>query len=66
MSAALTRLFAKQPPDSPQDAVLLWVVGVVFARDLEHGRERLGVGIDAVPYPVGDLREIRFSAKVRE
>lgn len=29
---------------------------MVFARDLEDGRERLRVGIDAVPYPVGDLQ----------
>ena len=53
--SALTRLFAKQPADSPQHAVLLRVVGVVFARDFEDGRECLGVGIDPVPYLVGDL-----------
>ena len=49
------RLFAKQPAHSPQDAVLLWVVGVVFAWDLENGGKCLGVGVDPVPYPIGNL-----------
>lgn len=34
---------------------------MVFARDLEDGRERLRVGIDAVPYPVGDLQAATLS-----
>lgn len=49
------RLFAKQPAHSPQDAVLLRVVGVVFARDLENGGECLGICIDPVPYLIGNL-----------
>ena len=28
---------------------------MVFAGDFENGREGGGVGIDSVPYPVGDL-----------
>lgn len=49
------RLLSKEPAHPPEHAVLLGVVGVVLARDLEDCRERCRVCIDAVPYPVGNL-----------
>jgi hypothetical protein len=48
-------LFSKQPTHPPQDAVLLWVIRVVFARDFENRRECLRVCIDPMPYPVRNL-----------
>lgn len=49
-------LFAKQPPHTLQYTVLLWVVGVVLAGDLENGGERVGERIDAVSDALRDLR----------
>lgn len=54
-SLSETSLLAKQTTDSPQHTVLLRVVGVVFARNLEERWECGSVGIDSVSYPVGNL-----------
>ena len=48
-------LLAEQAAHPPQHAVLLRVVGVVLARDLEHGREGGRVGVDAVSDAFRDL-----------
>lgn len=50
-------LFSKQPAHPSQDAVLLRIIGVVFARYLKNGWEGGGVRIDAVAYAVGDLKQ---------
>lgn len=55
LSMAQAHLFAKHAAHASQHAVLVGVVGVVFAGDLEDGGEGCRVGVDAVPYPVGDL-----------
>lgn len=48
-------LLPKQPPHTPQHAVLLGVVGVLFTRDLEDGGEGGCVGVDAVADAFCDL-----------
>lgn len=48
-------LFAKQPTHPPQDAVLLRIIGVVFAGYFKDSWEGGGVGVDAVAYAVSDL-----------
>ena len=52
----LLLLLPEQTPHPAQHAVLLRVVGVVLARDLEDGRERGRVRVDAVADALGDLR----------
>jgi hypothetical protein len=49
------RLLSKQAAHSSQHAIFLWVVGMVFARDLQNGREGCSVGIDSVSYFVGNM-----------
>jgi hypothetical protein len=51
-------LFAKQPADSAENAVLFGIVGVFFAGNLEYGWEGRRIGIDAMPYLVCDLRRV--------
>lgn len=48
-------LLPEQPPHPPQYAVLLGIVRVVFAGDLEDGREGGRVRVDAVSDLLGDL-----------
>jgi hypothetical protein len=55
MSTSAKCLLAKQPANSPQDAVFLRVIWVVFAWDFEDGGERSCVGIDPMAYPVSNL-----------
>jgi len=59
-----TCLLAKQTTDSPQHAVLLRVVRVVFARNLEERWECGSVGIDPVSYPVGNMLVDQHNADV--
>lgn len=51
------KLFTKQSPDSSQHAVLLRVVWMVLRWNLEKRRECGGIGIDSLPYLIGDLFE---------
>lgn len=51
-------LLAKQAADSPQHAVLLGVVGVIFAGDLEDGWECRRVCVDSVPNSVSNLPKV--------
>ncbi len=48
-------LLAKESAHPSQYAVLLGVVGMVFARNLQHGRESRRVRVDPVTYPLSDL-----------
>lgn len=48
-------LLAKQATNSPQHAVLLRVVRVFLARDLEDCGERGGICVDAMSDLVGDM-----------
>ena len=52
-------LLSKEPPYPSQHAVLLGVVGVVFAGDFEDGGESSRVGIDSVSDLVGNLGGLR-------
>jgi len=38
-----------------QNAILLRIIWMVFARDFEDGRKGSGVGVDSVSYPVSDM-----------
>ena len=53
--ARILPLLAEQPADSPQNAVLLGVVWMVFAWNLEDGGESSSVGVNPVSYPVCNL-----------
>lgn len=53
--ACTTLLFSKQAANTLENAVLLWIVGVVFAGDFEYSRERIGECVDAVADAFCDL-----------
>lgn len=50
-----TGLLSKQPAHALEDTVLLWVVGVVFAGDLEDSGEGVGEYVYAVTDALCDL-----------
>lgn len=50
-------LLSKKASHSSQYTILLRVVGVVFAWDLQHSRESRGIGVNAMSDSVGDLQE---------
>lgn len=54
-ASALPHLLSKQTTHTSQHTVLLRVVWVVFAGNLENGRKRRSVGVDAMTYAVGNL-----------
>lgn len=47
--------FPKQPADTAQDTVFLWVVWVIFRGDLEEGGESGSVGVYFVADALCDL-----------
>lgn len=49
-------LFPKQSSHSPQNAILFWIIRVVFARYLKKCGKRCRVRIDSVSYFLGDLQ----------
>jgi hypothetical protein len=53
-----TPLLSKETTDSPQYAILLWVIGMIFTGDLEDCRESGCVGVDSVSYSIGNLEGI--------
>lgn len=52
----------EQSSDSPEDAVLLGIIRVVFAGNLEDGRKGCRVSIKSMAYPVRNLTTQRQSA----
>jgi hypothetical protein len=46
---------SKQLPDPSQYAILLWVVRMIFAGNLKHGRECFLELLDVVAYHFGNL-----------
>lgn len=57
-------LLSKQTPHSSQHTILLGVVRMLLARDLEYGRECGRVGIDTVSDLVGDMLVDQYDANV--
>lgn len=57
-------LLSKQTSDSPQNTVLLGVIGVIFTRDLKNGREGRSVGVDTVSYSIGNMLVDKHNANV--
>ena len=55
------RLFSEQSADTAEDAVLLGIVGVVFAGYLEDGREGGCVGV----YFIADFHKPGVMVKIR-
>lgn len=60
-----TRLLAKQPTYSAENAILLGVVRVILARNLENRRESSGIGIDTMSYAVGNLSTSQHVSRYR-
>jgi hypothetical protein len=56
--------FAVQLPHSAQDAVLLWIIGVVFAGNLQYGWESFLKPIDCFPYLFSNLQPYQLSPAV--
>lgn len=52
---AASRLLAKEAAHTPQYAVLLWVIWMILAGDLEDCGEGRGIGVYAMSDFVGDL-----------
>jgi hypothetical protein len=60
------RLFSKQASYPAENAVLLWIIRMVFARNLENRRESGRIGIDSVSYFIGNLeRDLEHEAMVK-
>ena len=51
-------LLSKESSYSSQDAILLRIIWVIFARNLEQRRECRSVSIDSVAYPLSNLPTI--------
>lgn len=52
----MKHLLSKQTTHPSQNTVLLGIIRMIFAWNLEDRGEGSGVGIDSVSYPVGNLR----------
>lgn len=57
-------LLSKKTSHSSQYTILLRIVGVVFAWDLQHGRESRGIGVNAMSDSVGDMLIDEYDANI--
>lgn len=46
---------SKEPANSSQNTILLWVIWMVLAGNLEQGRKGGSIRIDSVSYTLSDL-----------
>lgn len=60
-----TDSLSEHPTHTLEHTVLFWVVRVVFAGNLQHGRKRVREGIDTRPDSFGDLASSTVSISIR-
>lgn len=48
-------LIPKQPPDPPKHTILLRIIRMIFARNLQHSRESSSIRLHSITNPLSDM-----------
>lgn len=59
-------LLAKEPANTFENAILFWVVRVIFAWYLKYRRKGIRVGVNPMPYAFRNLGCVNYEIKLSE